>query len=152
LMHKQNLAASEVQTYKLLLYDYKKTWCINESDIAIKTRHEPMTHWRIGGKNSNPCGLPATDQLINWCNECNSLFWDRCEVDNHTIIEDIATKITWNIVTCQQCIKHELPRKKCQYQDITILSFAPEQNIALRIENPVYLLESDRAKRWYNLS
>jgi len=25
LMHKQNLAASEVQTYKLLLYDYKKT-------------------------------------------------------------------------------------------------------------------------------
>lgn len=43
-MRKQNLAASEVQTYKLLLYDYKKTWCINESDIAIKTKDRNQWH------------------------------------------------------------------------------------------------------------
>jgi hypothetical protein len=47
-----------------------------------------------GEKRGSTIAIPATDQLINWCNECNSLFWDRCEVDNHTIIEDIATKIT----------------------------------------------------------
>uniref|UniRef100_A0A0A9DKK9 Uncharacterized protein n=1 Tax=Arundo donax TaxID=35708 RepID=A0A0A9DKK9_ARUDO len=53
----------------------KQDVSINQvSPQKTEDRNQREILYTITAQNRNSYCLPATDQLINWCNECNSLF------------------------------------------------------------------------------